>query len=248
MLLLLLLFVFYSPSLSQAFQSPVPRISSVSTFTTYLYGPVSTFGDGMEEEAELDRRARSMATDCYLKLTGLINKNGEPESRDFIRYNQAKELDSVESVTNSNLQVLAQGHGIEEFVDPGEGLQKIVINGPLEAANSTLKSLSKSLSGYKTLVVNVCAGDDTLIQEEMDAISFLIRRLKERDLELTRTRVLFHCVTHDTLPLGEIAFTLVGLKKEEISSTACGCESGEIYIFKDRCMTFLENDINKDME
>jgi len=186
---------------------------------------------GDKQTAEYDRGQGGvrLAEESAIKLTGKVSyKPGEAEAEidDMIRYKR------VAPIQESDVggTIIAKGVGKEDYQDPGETTEQVIILGPDEAVRDALSGAASAM-GYESIVVNFAGGNDLIPTEVKHAMEKMLLSL---DIE-TRTKISFNSLSDASFPLGEASVTVVGLKPDKVG--------GEVYYFGDQYWTTLDADI-----
>merc|ERR1712194_465267 len=153
-----------------------------------------------------------LAQESAIKIVGEIkHKPGKSESlpSDLMRYNNLKTVDESAvqgALSNTGSTIICSGQGVEDYKDPGETTNKIVLYAPMEAVKDAVTNAASAMESER-LVFNFLGGDDMIAGEVMEAGSELVLTL---DIP-TKTQVFFNSLSHTTIPKGTCTVTVVSV-------------------------------------
>ena len=190
----------------------------------------------------------SLARESAIKIVGEIkHKPGQSESvpQDLLRYNNLKSVDesSVQAALSATgSTILCSGQGVEDYKDPGETTNKVILYGPMEAIKDAITNAASAMES-ETLVFNFLGGDDLMAGEVMEAASELVLAL---DIP-TKTKVTFNSLSHKTIPMGTCTVNVVSVGAPadgSLSGVEKAVAGGELYCRDGAWYTVDESDIN----
>ena len=193
-----------------------------------------------------------LAKESAVKVVGDIqHKPGKAESspNDLLRYKNLKSVDesTVQNVLkNVGSTIICSGQGVEEYKDPGQTTNKVVLYAPLEAVKNAITNAASAMESEK-LVLNFLGGDDLMVGEVMEAGSELVLAL---DIP-TKTKISFNSISHKTIPSGTCSITVVsvgGQASDSLSGVEKAVAQGEVYSRDGNWYTVEESDINTDTD
>jgi hypothetical protein len=147
---------------------------------------------------------------------------------------------------NVGSTILCLGQGVEEYKDPGQTTNKVVLYAPVEAIKDAITNAASAMESEK-LVFNFLGGDDLMVGEVMEAGSELVLAL---DIP-TKTKISFNSISHKTIPSGTCTITVVsvgGQASDSLSSVEKAVAQGEVYSRDGNWYTVEESDINTDTD
>ena len=102
-----------------------------------------------------------------------MHKPGQADAQpmELIRYTALNKVEesTVQSVMEkTGSKIICSGQGVEEYRDPGESLEKIVVLAPMEAIKKAFSGASRAIES-ESLVFNFLGGDDLMMGEVLDA-------------------------------------------------------------------------------
>jgi hypothetical protein len=184
-----------------------------------------------------------LALDSYLELSGVVkHKPGDAKAslKTLTRYFKGTPVKAEE---RNGVKVIATGIGKEDYVDPGETLQKVIYYGPMEAVKDALNSAGSAMD-YEHIQINFLGGN-TILYQVLRAAEHMVLTL---DIK-TKAKVSFSSVSHSDFPEDIITATVVGIPSEQATDDWTGVKKavakGKLYIDKDgKSWTVIEEDIN----
>eukprot|EP00977_Amphora_coffeiformis_P003671 scaffold710_cov171-Amphora_coffeaeformis.AAC.40 len=240
-----------SVSMAGAFQLAAPLRVGTSLHSTSADGkPVSTVisPDDVDFQFDTGLGGVRLAQESYIKLNGTIKHKGSSATvsfKDLMRYTGVREVPEsqvMEQLEKIGAKVICTGRGQELYKDPGSGADKVVILGPLDAADDAGKGAIPAAEAAE-VVINVLGGDDLQFLEVKDALELLVPKLV-----IGKAKVRFHSLSFSSFPLGQVTITAVALPEDASSNGLHGAEKaiadGEIYFQDGQWWTVVEQDIN----
>lgn len=189
-----------------------------------------------------------LAQESAIKITGeVVHKPGKADAQpmELLRYTALNKVD--ESTVTSVLEqtgskILCSGQGVEEYRDPGETTEKIVILAPTEAIKDAVSKAAPAMES-ESLVFNFLGGDDLMMGEVLDAAKEMVLMM---DIA-TKAKISFNSLCHDSIPCGTCTVTVVSLGTgtfEGSSGVQKSIAAGEVYLRDGTYMTVQESEIN----
>ncbi|CAJ1966787.1 unnamed protein product [Cylindrotheca closterium] len=203
-----------------------------------------------EEEREVDWGLGGvrLAQESAIKITGEItHKPGKADAQpmELLRYTALNKVEesTVKSVMDkTGSKIICSGQGVEEYKDPGDSLEKVVILAPMEAIKDAFTNAGPAID-CETLVFNFLGGDDLMMGEVLDAAKEMVVMM---DIA-TKAKITFNSLCHMSIPCGTCAVTVVSLGKNDYEGSndlEKSIVSGEVYLRDGTYMTVQESDIN----
>ncbi|KAL3945298.1 MAG: hypothetical protein SGBAC_000646 [Bacillariaceae sp.] len=206
---------------------------------------------GMEDEeveADLGLSAIRLAQESAIKITGEVtHKPGQAEAQpmELLRYTALNKVEesTIKSVMDkTGSKIICSGQGVEEYKDPGNTLEKIVILAPMEAIKDAFEKAGPAIDS-ESLVFNFLGGDDLMMGEVLDAAKEIALMM---DIA-TKAKISFNSLCHKSIPCGTCTITVVSLGSGAYDG-ADGVEksiaAGEVYLRDGTYMTVQESEIN----
>jgi hypothetical protein len=189
-----------------------------------------------------------LAQESAIKITGEItHKPGKADAQpmELLRYtalNKVEESTVKSAMDKTGSKIICSGQGVEEYKDPGDTLEKIVILAPTEAIKDAFAGAGPAID-CESLVFNFLGGDDLMMGEVLDAAKEMVVMM---DIA-TKAKITFNSLCHESIPSGTCAVTVVSLGSSAYEG-AGGVEksiaSGEVYLRDGTYMTVQESEIN----
>ncbi|EEC50023.1 predicted protein [Phaeodactylum tricornutum CCAP 1055/1] len=190
-----------------------------------------------------------LASESAIKITGTVKHNpgsAEPTVTDLIRYTSLSQVEDKyvqEVLSKIGAKIVGTGRGKEDYREPGETTDKIVIQSPSDAVRDALMGVGSAMEADK-IVINFLGGDDLQVLEVLDAVQMMVL-----DLDIaTKARVQFHSVAHSSVPMSSATITVVslpeGVSLDELSGIEKAVTSGEVYFRDGHWWTTEEENIN----
>ena len=189
-----------------------------------------------------------LAQESAIKITGeVMHKPGQADAQplELLRYSSLNGVDesTVKSVMEkTGSKIICSGQGVEEYKDPGDTLEKVVILAPMEAIKDAFGSAGPAIDS-ESLVFNFLGGDDLKMGEVLDAAKEMVLMM---DIK-TNAKISFNSLCHDSIPIGTCAVTVVSAGSGEYEA-ANGVEQaivkGEVYLRDGKYVTVQESEIN----
>ena len=240
-----------SANVATGFHLAVPLRFGTALHSTSADGkPVSTVisPDDVDFQFDTGLGGVRLAEESYLKMNGSIKHKGGSATasfQDLLRYTDVREVPEsqvMEQLENLGAKVICTGRGQELYKDPGSGTDKVVILGPLDAAEDAGKGAVPAAEAAE-VVINVIGGEDLQILEVKDAMELLVPKLV-----IGKAKVRFHSLSFSSFPLGQVTITAVALPEDASSNGLHGVEKaiadGEVYYQDGHWWTVVEQDIN----
>ncbi|GKY99615.1 hypothetical protein MPSEU_000915700 [Mayamaea pseudoterrestris] len=183
-----------------------------------------------------------LAHSSYLELSGTVkHKPGEAQAslKSLTRYFKVTPVSDV-----GDVKIIAKGFGKENYVDPGETLQKAIYYGPMEAVKDALNSAGSAMD-YEQIQINFLGGN-LILNEVLKAAEHMVLTLDVK----TKAKVTFSSVSHDDFPEDIVTATVIGIPSEQPalddwSGAKKSVARGKLFVDKDgKSWTVTEEDIN----
>jgi hypothetical protein len=226
-----------------AFVSPRPASRTRPLFSSIIDA------DELDFDFDVGQGGVRLAEESVLVLAGTVqHKPGSATSKptDFMRY---KKLTPVSEQTVQALYkeigatIISTGRGKENYRDPGETTVKDVVKGPHDAVRDSLNGAGSAMEASK-VVLNFSGGDDTQVQEILDAAQEIVIMLDVA----TKAKIAFNSITHKTFEMGHVSLCIVGMPADVSLGGRQGVEralaSGKLYFDKGQWYTLVDEDID----
>ena len=192
-----------------------------------------------------------LAQESAVKMSGTMKHKGGSATLSFKELSRYTGLEEVaDDFVQAQLQkvggkVICTGRGQEMYKDPGSSMDKIVVLGPMDAAEDAWKGASPAADAAY-VVINVLGGDDLQFLEVKAALEMMVP-----NLAIGKAKVTFNSLCHASLPLEQVTITAVALPEDASSNGLAGTEKavadGEVYFRDGKWWTVVEGDINTDL-
>mmetsp|Transcript_24359 Transcript_24359/g.36135 ORF Transcript_24359/g.36135 Transcript_24359/m.36135 type:complete len:321 (+) Transcript_24359:67-1029(+) len=181
------------------------------------------------------------ATETAVRIQGVIRR-GKELNAECLSIEHFKAVQYIDGELPSDLTVLAEGVGIENYKDPGTSGKRETEYGPDEAAKAVLNNINKNQSAER-LVINLLSGHDVNLQEVLDAVKKLATGLTNAG------EIYFNSMSSKEFKEGVTSITCVSMKKlpeayydEDTVGNILGPSTGEIYANEGKYLTVAFED------
>lgn len=190
-----------------------------------------------------------LAMESVIKLFGSVkHAPGKAESslKQLTRFKSLtpiKETTLQSTLNKLGATIICSGAGKEDYKNPGEGTEAIVVLAPMDAVRDALTGAGSAMNA-ETIVLNFAGGDDVQVLEVLEAAKQIVLML---DIA-TKAKVLFNSISTSEFPLGTSSLTVIGLPEGASTGGLEGVENaiatGEIYFCQGQYWTLLQENIN----
>lgn len=183
----------------------------------------------------------SLAENTATRIQGVVRR-GKGIKAECLSIQHFKVVQKIDGEVPSDLTVLAEGFGVEDYKDPGTTGKREVDYGPDEAAKAVLKNINKDQSTER-LVINVLSGEDTNLQESLDAIDKIASEMTNAG------EIYFNTMCSKEFKTGDTWIICVSMSKlpdlyydKEMVDNILGPSTGEIYVNEGKYLTVSYED------
>lgn len=237
---------------TSAFQTAAFGVRSVDTTSSssssWALGGVIR-ADELDLDSDIGRGGVRLAQESAVKIKGDVKHkpgSASPSIKNLLRYTGVTALQETavkEQLSAMAATIVCTGQGKENYKDPGETVETLVVLAPMDAVRDALNSAGSAMQADK-VVINIAGGDDIQVLEVVDAIKELVL-----DLDVaTKCKIAFNSLSHSTFPKSCAFITAIGLPEDASAGGMTGTErsiaQGEVYSFEDKWYTVVEEDIN----
>lgn len=235
----------FSPAVVQRASRTVSPLNAASDVLEETGIEIGVIKGIKEDDGEVDfgRCGVKMTADTVVKMSGMCNKKNSAEWDILDNYSQVVDLDDKQQT-----MVVASALGIEDYQEVGDGTDKVVLYGPIEAANSVIAAMDAAKVD-DDVVINIAGGDDLQVEEVLMAIEMVAKEVKGS--------VAWNSLSFAKFPSAQATMVVTSVKKPAakkdddeddngLKGTAKALSMGEVYLMNDKYVTVVEEDVISD--